>query len=83
MESILSFLLGILVLFVLARFLILPLRVIFRLMLNGLAGGVVLVLFNIVGGVFGLSIQISPLNAIIAGIFGVPGVVGLLIWQML
>lgn len=83
MESILGFLIGIVILFILSKFLILPLRVIFRLMMNGFAGGVVLVLFNIIGGVFGLSIRISPLSALIAGIFGVPGVVGLLIWQIL
>ena len=40
---------------------------------------VVLILFNLVGGLFGLSLAVSPLNALIVGVLGAPGVILLVI----
>ena len=51
--------------------------------INGIMGGIVLFLFNLVGGIFNLYLEISPLNAIIVGFLGVPGVILLLIVQMI
>ena len=60
-----------------------PFKVLMRLLLNGIMGGIVLFLFNLVGGIFNLYLEISPLNAIIVGFLGVPGVILLLIVQMI
>lgn len=81
--TILFFLAGLILIFVLGKFLIIPLKWIIRLLMNGIMGGVFLFLFNIVGGFFNLSIEISPLNAILVGVFGVPGLVFLLVINFL
>lgn len=80
--NILAFLFGLVLLYIVGMLLVIPLKVIFKLIINGIIGGVILFLFNLIGGLFGLSIAINPLNAIIVGILGVPGVILLLILQV-
>lgn len=60
---------------------VIPIKIIIKLIINALVGGLLLFFFNLVGGIFGLSIMINPLNAIIAGVLGVPGVILILILQ--
>lgn len=78
-----AYLLGLLLLYVLAKALVVPIRILIKLLINGLIGGVALLLFNLVGGIFNLAIAINPLNAIIVGILGIPGVIIILILQMI
>jgi inhibitor of the pro-sigma K processing machinery len=61
--------------------LVIPIKILIKLLINGLIGGLLLFVFNLVGGIFGLSILINPLNAIIVGFLGVPGVILILILQ--
>ena len=51
--------------------------------MNAIIGGVFLFLFNIVGSIFNLSLEINPLNAIIVGFLGVPGVILLLVLKLI
>lgn len=81
MISILAFALGLLAIFIVARILVVPMRIITKLIVNGIVGGVTLLLVNLVGGIVGLSIAITPLSAVIAGFFGFPGVVFLILLQ--
>ena len=81
--SILAFLFGLVLLYIIGLILVIPLRVIFKLIINAIIGGVILFIFNLIGGLFGLSIAINPLNAIIVVLLGVPGVVLLLILQVI
>lgn len=74
---------GLLLLYILGLILVWPLKKIFKLIGNGILGGITLLLFNFIGGFFGLSIMINPLNAIIVGFLGVPGVILLLILQII
>lgn len=83
MPNILAFLFGLVLLYIIGMILVIPLKVIFKLIVNGIIGGVILFLFNLVGGLFGLGIAINPLNAIIVGVLGVPGVILLLILQVI
>lgn len=71
-------LVGLFLLFIFGKLLVLPVKVIGRLLVNGIAGAVVLYLINLVGGIFGLQVEITVLNALIAGFFGIPGVLVLL-----
>ena len=81
--NILAFLFGLVLLYIIGMLLVIPLKVIFKLIINGIIGGIILFLFNLLGGLFGLGIAINPLNAIIVGLLGVPGVVLLLILQVI
>ncbi|HLR21513.1 MAG TPA: pro-sigmaK processing inhibitor BofA family protein [Tissierellaceae bacterium] len=81
--NIFAYLLGLVLLYIVGIILVIPIKILIKLMINGIIGGVVLFLFNLVGGIFGVSLVINPLNSIIVGILGVPGVVLLLILQVL
>ena len=72
---ILAFAFGIIILYIVGRILFVPLKLVFRLLINGLVGGLLLWIINIIGEAFGFSIAINPVTALVAGILGVPGVV--------
>ncbi len=76
-----AFLFGLLLIYVVVRLFYLPMRWLLVVLYNGLIGGVVLWLLNLVGSVVGLHIAINPLTALIAGFLGIPGVVILAIIQ--
>ncbi len=71
--------LGIFVLFLLLKLLALSTAIILKLVVNGILGLVLLYVFNFVGGAFGLTLEINTINALVAGFFGVPGIVVLLL----
>lgn len=81
--NVFAYLLGLVLLYVIGMILVIPIRILIKLIVNGIVGGVTLFLFNLVGGIFGVSLVVNPLNAIIVGILGVPGVILLLILQVL
>lgn len=70
MEIIGSFIVGIIVLFILLRVLSLPFRIVWKLITNSIVGALMLWVVNL----FGLGIDITFFKALIAGFFGVPGV---------
>lgn len=82
-STIIAFALGIVLLYILGLLLVIPIKVILKLIGNALVGGLILVVVNLVGGLFGISIGINPITAIIVGFLGVPGVVLLLIIQLI
>ena len=56
-----------------------PLGLALKLLMNALCGFVFLFIFNVLGSFFELSLGVNWLNAIVAGVLGVPGVVLLLL----
>ena len=76
-ELIVAFAIGIIVLCLIAKIISLPLRLIWKLITNSIVGAVLLWLVNL----FGLGIQITFFKALIAGVFGVPGVLAVIIMQ--
>ena len=74
-----AYLFGLILLFVLARLLYVPLRFIGRLLINALIGLFLLVLFNAIGGLVGLHIALNPVTALVVGFLGIPGVVVLFV----
>ena len=65
--------------FLIGKIFLWPLKMILKLVLNSLAGGLVILLINAVGAAFGLMIPLNFLNAVIVGVLGLPGAVLLLI----
>ena len=70
MEIIGSFIVGIIVLFILLRVLSLPFRIVWKLITNSIVGALMLWVVNL----FGLGIEITFFKALVAGFLGVPGV---------
>lgn len=69
--------------FLLIKILTAPIRLIFKVLLNAVLGWVFLFVFNLIFSNFGFSIGVSFLTALVAGIFGVPGVVVLAVLTFL
>ena len=67
----------------LVRLLSSPIKKIFKILLNTLLGIGILFLINVIGQYFGISYAINLKHCIIAAIFGVPGVVIMVILTIL
>ncbi len=70
---------AVVLIFLIGKIFLWPLKMILKLVLNSLAGGLVILLINAVGAAFGLMIPLNFLNAVIVGVLGLPGAVLLLI----
>ncbi len=66
-------------LYVLIRILTAPIKLIFKLLINALVGFLLLFLANFVGGFFDFSIPVNLLTCLISGVFGIPGVIFLVV----
>ena len=66
-------------LYVLFKILAAPVKWIFKLLINAVIGFVLLFLANIVGGFFDFAIPVNLITCVIAGVFGVPGVIFLVV----
>jgi len=60
-----------------------PIKLFFKLIINSLIGLVMLMVFNLLGGLVSLHIGINLLTILISGILGLPGIILILILQML
>ncbi|SDF63870.1 pro-sigmaK processing inhibitor BofA family protein [Sporolituus thermophilus] len=79
---ILAYIFGIILIILVARVLLMPLRLIFRLVYNALIGGIMLWILNFIGGHIGFTIAINPITALIAGFLGLPGVILLILFKI-
>ena len=78
METLYTILLGaavIVAIYVLIKIIAAPIKKIFKLLLNAVCGLVLLFIANFIGGFFNFAIPVNLLTCIIAGAFGIPGVI--------
>ncbi|MBR7073600.1 MAG: pro-sigmaK processing inhibitor BofA family protein [Oscillospiraceae bacterium] len=61
--------------YVLIKIIASPIKKIFKLLLNAVCGLVLLFIANFIGGFFNFAIPVNLLTCIIAGAFGIPGVI--------
>ncbi|MGF7058452.1 pro-sigmaK processing inhibitor BofA family protein [Brassicibacter mesophilus] len=78
---IIAFAFGLILLYLLGWLLIIPIKYLFKLIVNGIIGGVLLLIVNFLGGFIGIYVGINPVTALIAGFLGVPGVILLIVLQ--
>jgi inhibitor of the pro-sigma K processing machinery len=81
MGSFVFFIVGIVLLFLIGKIISLPIKILWKLIVNAILGGVLLLIFNFVGSLVNLSIAINFWTALIAGFFGIPGVIFLAIFK--
>lgn len=77
--NIITFLACICFIFLIGRIFIIPIKLILKLVVNSLLGGLLILAINFLGGIWGLHISINVVTCIIAGILGIPGAVFLLL----
>ncbi len=66
----------------LIRLLVMPMRLVWKLLANGICGLLILWLVNLTAGLTGFAIPVNPLTALIAGSLGLPGILLLGILQL-
>jgi len=79
METLIPWVIAIVVLFLLVKFFSLS----FSFVWNGIIGGIMLWVLNLVGAMFSFHIPINIISALIAGFFGIPGVIVIVIYNWL
>jgi inhibitor of the pro-sigma K processing machinery len=83
MQTAIYFVIAVLSLLIIGKVLAWPLKMLLKLVLNAIAGGILLFLINFVGGPFGINIAINAVTALIAGFLGIPGVIFLIIFKLI
>lgn len=79
--SIMAYVFGLILIYILCWVFIRPLKWVFKLIINGILGGLILAAINMFGGLLGMSIVINPVTSLITGILGIPGVALILLLQ--
>ncbi len=82
-DIIIAYALGLILLYLIGWLLLVPLKFLLRFLLNGLIGGVVLWLLNMVGGLIGVTVAINPVTALTVGFLGIPGLILILLLQFI
>ena len=65
---------ALLALYVVGYLFLVPLKFLLKLIVNSILGGVVILLINLVGGIWGFHLALNVFSAIIVGVLGLPGV---------
>ena len=74
MENFVTLLIPVLLGFLLLRMLLLPLKLIFKLVLHSASGFLCLWLLNTVSGFTGICLPVNAITVAIAGFLGIPGI---------
>ena len=74
------FIIGGVILFLILKILSVPFKIIFKLVVNAIAGAVLLLIVNLFLSNFGAIVPLTNLNCILVGIFGVPAATVLVIY---
>ena len=83
MEKIILGILIVLAVMLIFKLFSLPIRLVFRILINTAAGFALLLIFNYIGMYLGLSIGINIINALLIGILGIPGLLLLVFLTMI
>lgn len=78
-----GYILGLLIIFVVAKIFFTPLKIIFKLILNSIFGVLFLVFINLFSPFTGIYIGINAVTAVALGVLGMPGTCLILILQIL
>ncbi len=71
---------ALILIYLMGRTLLVPLKSLLKLLLNSLIGGILLLLINSFGAVVGITIPLNGLNAVTVGVLGLPGLIMLLLF---
>ena len=75
-----TYLICLIVILIIGKIFIVPIKLIIKLLINSLLGIVLLYVINILGAICGFHIGINIITALIVGLFGIPGAILLLLF---
>lgn len=79
---ILPFLGALLAIFIILKILSAPFKLIIKLVINGLIGGLIIYVINWIGAGFNFALPLEWWSAILVGILGIPGAIVLILIQL-
>jgi inhibitor of the pro-sigma K processing machinery len=82
-NMIIAYVAGIIFLFILARLLLVPAKLILRLIYNALLGAVGIIVLNLVGSLFGFHLPLNIISAFVVGFMGIPGLLLIIVLRVL
>ena len=77
--NVLTYMAGLSILFILCKIFIVPLKLIFKLLLNSVFGALIILIINLVGNFFSFHIGMNFFTILFVSILGIPGAILLLI----
>lgn len=80
---VLAWVIGVLIILALGKAMLLPLKVVIRLVINGILGGIAILVINLIGSPLGFTLALNPISALVAGVLGLPGIILLVILKFL
>ncbi len=72
----------IILIFIVGKLFVWPIKLVLKLLASSLIAGAAIVLINTAGTGLGIAIPLNVLNALTAGVLGIPGLVMLLIFSL-
>lgn len=60
-----------------------PIKLVFKLLLNMASGFLLLILANLISGFFDFAVPINTVSCLLSGLFGIPGVILLIVIKLL
>ncbi|MCI5721268.1 MAG: pro-sigmaK processing inhibitor BofA family protein [Firmicutes bacterium] len=69
--------------FLFGRALLVPLKIILKLILSSVIGAILIVVINIAGAGFGIAVPVNVITAVTVGVLGIPGAVMLVVLALL
>ena len=82
-ELIASFAVGLALICLTGYLLLVPMKFLWRLLAGGVLGALALMLVNLVGALFGFSVNVNPFTAMAVGFLGLPGAILVVLRQLL
>ena len=82
-STILVYILAVLGICLIAKIFSAPIKLVMKLLANAIVGAIALIIINWIGGFFAFHIDLNFITALIAGALGVPGIIVLLIIEMI
>ncbi|NLP30596.1 MAG: SigmaK-factor processing regulatory BofA [Clostridiales bacterium] len=79
----LAYAFGILVLYVIGYVFLVPIKILLKLVVNSVLGGLLILVINLIGSFWDIQIPLNLISAIFVGILGIPGVILLFIFSNL
>jgi len=79
LEFVVAFAVGLILLGILLKLLSLPFRLVWKFITNSVAGAVILWVVSLIG----IPVKINIISALVAGVFGVPGVLAIIAYTYL
>lgn len=83
MNNIIVYFACIILIFIIGKLFIMPIKKILKLIFNSILGGIIIYLINIVGSTFNFHIGLNIYTALVTGFLGIPGVVLLVFLKLL